>query len=188
MARREADLRELHRQSLLLHGRDAVENRLREMEAELQSMKIHEAKMIEEVALERSKPLEIVVQNAQTEFRELLEAVLAMACMMGQVEEDASCVEAAQRMVIKALLTKLQRKDPGFELNYVPKTESDKKIWYLELVESQIEGTEAAVKGLQNFVKKLTIEVQGSLQSAAQIKAAAMDLASCSNQAADEVE
>lgn len=83
---------------------------------------------------------------------------------------------------------KLQKKDPNFELDYVPKTESDRKIWYLELVESQIDGAEQVVKGLQNFVKKLTIEVQGSLQSAAQIKAAAMDLASCANKASDEVD
>ena len=64
MARREVELRELHRQSLLTHGRDQVENRLREMEMELQAMKIHEAKMIEEYAEARSKPLEITVQNA----------------------------------------------------------------------------------------------------------------------------
>ena len=77
-----------------------------------------------------------------------MEGVLALASLLAQGEQNPACVEGAQRIVIKALLMKLQKKDPSFELDYVPKTESDRKIWYLELVESQVESSEQAVKGL----------------------------------------
>ena len=81
-------------------------------------------------------------------------------------------VEAAQRIVIKSLS---QRKNES--PSYVPNSASDRKLWYLELLEQQIDSADTTIKNLKDFTKKLQIEISGNLSSAASIKAASMDMA-----------
>lgn len=69
----------------------------------------------------------------------------------------------------------------------MPAGERNQKIWYLELLESQLTSAEAVVHKLFDFVKRLQVDIQGSLTSAAQIKATSMDLATNTREASDEV-
>ena len=69
----------------------------------------------------------------------------------------------------------------------MPAGERNQKIWYLELLESQLTSAEAVVNKLFDFVKRLQVDIQGSLTSAAQVKATSMDLATNTREASDEV-
>jgi len=94
---------------------------------------------------------------------------------------SSSMIEAAQRLVIRSLSAR------GAQPTYAPSEGQDKKVWYLELLEQQTAFAEESVERLQKFIKKVSIEVQGSLSSAASIKAASMDLAQNTKQTADEI-
>jgi len=50
---------------------------------------------------------------------------------------------------------------------YAPSKDADRKVWYLELLETQVESSENIVNSLQKFIKKLQIDIQGNLNSAA---------------------
>ena len=70
---------------------------------------------------------------------------------------------------------------------YMPTEEKNQKIWYLELLDSQLMTAEGVVNKLFDFVKRLQIDIQGSLTSAAQIKATSLDLASNTRDASEEI-
>lgn len=70
---------------------------------------------------------------------------------------------------------------------FMPSNERDQKIWFLELLDSQLNAADKMVSRLFDFVKRLQVDVQGSLTSAAQIKATSLDLASNTRDAAQEV-
>ena len=70
---------------------------------------------------------------------------------------------------------------------YMLSGDRNQKIWYLELLESQLTSAESMVNKLFDFVKRLQIDIQGSLTSAAQIKATSLDLATNTRAASDEV-
>ena len=70
---------------------------------------------------------------------------------------------------------------------YVPSDPKNQKIWYLELLDSQLASAETMVNKLMDYVKRLQIEITGSLTSAAQIKATSMDLALNTSEASSEI-
>ena len=70
---------------------------------------------------------------------------------------------------------------------YIPAGAKNQKIWYLELLESQLNTAESMVNKLYDFVKRLQIDIQGCLTSAAQIKATSLDLASNTNETLQEI-
>ena len=97
-------------------------------------------------------------------------------------------VEKAQQLVIRSLAQKLRASGMQLDsLNYVPSDDKDRKIWYLELLEQQVNTSEQVIQQLQSFIKKLQIDISGNLQSAAQIKAASMDLAQNTMKTSEEV-
>ena len=52
--------------------------------------------------------------------------------------------------MIRALAPQKQDK-----IRYAPEREIDRKIWYLELLESQVSDTEKQIGNLQEFIKRL---------------------------------
>eukprot|EP01022_Parablepharisma_sp_SALTPOND_P036388 TRINITY_DN98_c0_g1_i1.p1 TRINITY_DN98_c0_g1~~TRINITY_DN98_c0_g1_i1.p1 ORF type:complete len:3109 (+),score=697.90 TRINITY_DN98_c0_g1_i1:340-9666(+) len=98
-------------------------------------------------------------------------------------------LERLQRVVIRSL-TSLIRKlqgDASWNLQCaVPSNESDKQVWYLELVELQTQHVERAITQLKEYTSRIAVEITGSLASAAQVKATAMELANQTKEVAEE--
>jgi len=126
---------------------------------------------------------------ALQDYQTLIEAVLALSTQIADTNPaEDQAVEEAQRIVLRSLAQKVGELQGSVEnLQYVPSEEKDRKLWYLELLEQQVNSAESVVGGLQTFIKKLSVEVQGSLQSAAQIKAASMDLAQNTRRTAEDI-
>ena len=99
--------------------------------------------------------------------------------------------DSVYKLIILQLTKKLQRIFSNGEPNqidqFVPLGEKNQKIWYLELLESQLVSAEQMVNRLFDFVQRLQIDIQGSLTSAAQIKATSMDLATNIKEASEEI-
>jgi DNA repair exonuclease SbcCD ATPase subunit len=70
----------------------------------------------------------------------------------------------------------------------VPANEGDRLVWYLELLETQMEVSQKMLQRLNEYTAKVSIEVSGSVAGAAQVKAASFELASRMKMTADEVE
>lgn len=60
---------------------------------------------------------------------------------------------------------------------YIPTGDKNQKIWYLELLDSQLAQADAITNKLIAFLSKLQIDIQGSLTSAAMVKATSIELA-----------
>ena len=79
--------------------------------------------------------------------------------------------DTVYKLIILQLTKKLQRLFSNGEPNqidqFVPLGEKNQKIWYLELLESQLVSAEQMVNRLFDFVQRLQIDIQGSLTSAA---------------------
>ena len=69
---------------------------------------------------------------------------------------------------------------------FVPNDDGDRAVWYLELLESQLgmqkthnllDITDRTLRALKEFTEKISIQVTGSVSSAAQVKATSIDLA-----------
>ena len=68
-----------------------------------------------------------------------------------------------------------------------PTEPGDHAVWYLELLESQLKIVDSTLSQLDSFQKSIQIQVKGSVSSAADIKAACLNLASRTKQTSDEV-
>jgi hypothetical protein len=67
-------------------------------------------------------------------------------------------------LVIKALAMKVNQSGYNSifdnQQHYQPPNEEhDRKLWYLELLESQVTASESVMNNLQSFIKKLQIDV-----------------------------
>ncbi|TNV88004.1 hypothetical protein FGO68_gene12191 [Halteria grandinella] len=103
-------------------------------------------------------------------------------------ETSQKAVEEAQRLVIRALQTKAYQGISTVDSQFNPPSDDqDRKLWYLELLEQQVLASENVTTSLQAFIKKLSIDIQGNLQSAASIKSASMDLANNLKRTSEEV-
>lgn len=66
----------------------------------------------------------------------------------------------AQRVVIKALT---EKQGCGKQIRYAPERDLDRKIWLLELLESQVNDAESQTDRLVDFIKRLQVAVSGNL-------------------------
>lgn len=110
------------------------------------------------------------------------------------VAPESMSVEMSQRMVIKYLnntLTRLLSNNESLAIGnsneYIPNEEGDRAVWYLELLESQLDITDRTLKALKDFTEKISIQISGSISSAAQVKATSLELASNTKSTAEEV-
>lgn len=103
--------------------------------------------------------------------------------------EGSISVEKVQRIIIKVLTGMLKKAmgDPNWSSQCsIPSNEADRQVWYLELVELQTNNVEKAITLLKEYTSKISVDISGSLASAAQVKAAALELANQTKQTAEE--
>ncbi|CDW71439.1 UNKNOWN [Stylonychia lemnae] len=189
---------------------DELRRRLIELEIENEDLKLNRAQdqintlqLQQQYTLSMIKPLqsqqnyEHQGQYVQQDFNTLIEAIIYLVNRISNDLKDQEnqangqqAIEEGQRLVIRSLLNKINFEQgiSGSEtIQYAPSEEKDRKLWYLELLEQQVNSSESVVNQLQSFIKKLSIDISGNLQSAAQIKAASMDLAQNTMKTSDEI-
>ena len=99
-------------------------------------------------------------------------------------------IEASQRVIIRSLtkeVQKLKQVDAQAQLQaFIPSNDQDKMLWYLELLEMQTKQVENVIAQLKDYTSKISVEISGSMLSAAQVKAAALELATQTKAVAEE--
>eukprot|EP00347_Sterkiella_histriomuscorum_P007164 403350016 len=182
---------------------DQLKRRVIELEIECEDLKITKAQdqvqylqLQQQQALSQIKPIsDSQIKYHIQDYNTLIETVIVLINQLSssndqykeQNQRDQQTIEDAQRLVIKSLAQKVLVKGDIESLSYVPSDDKDKQLWYLELLEQQVNTSEQVIQQLQSFIKKLQIDISGNLQSAAQIKAASMDLAQNTMKTSDEV-
>ena len=73
-------------------------------------------------------------------------------------------------------------------LEFQPSSKEDKQLWYVELLEGQIEKADSSIKELIDFTDKISVDISGNLMSVGQYKGAAMELAKNTKEVANEIE
>ena len=119
---------------------------------------------------------------------------IAQSCSTILTDNNSS-VEISQRLVIKYLsqtLSRLLESNESLRLSnqneFVPNDEGDRAVWYLELLESQLDITDRTLTALKNFTEKISVNITGSISSAAQVKATSIELSSNTKSTAQEVD
>lgn len=100
-------------------------------------------------------------------------------------------LEQCQRIVIRALGKTIGRlaKEPLSDLiEYRPTRAEDRQVWYLELLDTQLNEVHDTIRRLVEFTNKVTVEVTGSFTGSAQYKGASLELAKCIKETAEEIE
>lgn len=100
-------------------------------------------------------------------------------------------LEQCQRLVIRALgktIGRLAKEPLGELIEYRPTRAEDRQVWYLELLETQLNEVHDTIRRLVEFTNKVTVEVTGSFTGSAQYKGASLELAKCIKETAEEVE
>ncbi len=108
----------------------------------------------------------------------------------GAETASSASTERVQRIIIRSLTGMLRKAMGDTSWNAqctVPTSETDRQVWYLELMELQTQNVERAIAQLKEYTTKISVEITGSLASAAQVKAAAMELANQTKEAAELV-
>lgn len=104
--------------------------------------------------------------------------------------EASHLIEKSQRVIIKSLI-KSQKVFSSEEkltniLNFQPSREEDRKIWYIELLESELKQTELIVKNLLEITNK-SGELQGNTSVIGSVRGASIELAKMIKETADEM-
>ncbi|CAG9335352.1 unnamed protein product [Blepharisma stoltei] len=102
-------------------------------------------------------------------------------------------IEQCQRIVIKALtkgMNKLMRGDESLKslVEFQPSKEEDRQLWYVELLETQLNIAHNTIRNLVEFTNRISVEITGNMTSSAQYKGAAMDLAKSTKETAQELD
>jgi len=100
-------------------------------------------------------------------------------------------LEQCQRLVIRALgktIGRLAKEPLGELIEYRPTRAEDRQVWYLELVDTQLNEVHDTIRRLVEFTNKVTVEVTGSFTGSAQYKGASLELAKCIKETAEEIE
>ena len=132
--------------------------------------------------------------NIDTELDEnttnlLLNGIVSLCNRLAIQEAHNVSVERVQRLIIKTLTSFIRKLQGDITWNLqcaVPSNKKDRKVWYLELAEMQSQRVEEAVHKLKEYTSRIAIEVTGSFSSAAQVKAASMELANQTKEVAEE--
>lgn len=108
------------------------------------------------------------------------------------IETKTESIEKAQRVLIRSLSNTLKSSGDGEvqhkTISYKPSREEDRKIWYVELLESQIDITVGIIDNLIEKNKKPIQDIAATVSSAASYKAASLELAKATKQAAEEID
>ena len=107
--------------------------------------------------------------------------------------EIQACQELDQvyRLVILQLIKKIGQLQGDSQESpidqFVPTGEKNQRLWYLQLLESQVKSADQTASRLYEFVSRLQVEIQGCLTSEAQIKAINMNLAQSASETLQEI-
>ena len=135
---------------------------------------------------------EIRTEATQSECIHYVNTILALINQLCKTKDNVS--DLGQDSVFRQIIVQLSRKikvmqesDAPMIDAYMPTHEKDQKLWFLELLDSQLKVADKMTQRLFDFVKRLQVDIQGSMTSAAQIKATCLDLAANTRSASDEV-
>lgn len=100
-------------------------------------------------------------------------------------------LDQVYRLVILQLIKKIGQLQGDSQASpidqFVPTGEKNQRLWFLQLLESQVRSADQTASRLYEFVSRLQVEIQGCLTSEAQIKAINMNLAQSASETLQEV-
>jgi len=180
-----------------------MKKRILELEAACEDLRIKELSQLANYATfsnEESKNQLETIDNDPTIMNLLINGIIVLCNKLANLEisikergipseDNSNSVERLQRIIIKALSSLLKKfqGDPAWNVQCaVPSNENDKLVWYLELVEMQAQHVEKSIQQLKEYTSRISVEITGSLASAAQVKAAALELANQTKEVAEE--
>lgn len=143
------------------------------------------------------KPLSRVlspVQFPEEDIGSLIEGIVYLAdLLVGEEQKSNQNIEIVQRTVIRSLNKSFQaiiKPTDGLAslLEYKPSDKEDRQLWYVELLEGQVQNLHECLERLIDFTQKITIEVTGNTLTAGQYRGAALDLAKSTKDTSSELD
>lgn len=138
------------------------------------------------------------------DFGTLIEGIVYLTEQLSEIDRDSFTsissdvkkpvdIEQCQRIVIRALsraISKYFKGDEGLSniVTYKPSKEEDRQLWYVELLETQLEVLHNTIRDLVEFTQQLSVEISGSLTANASYKGASIELAKNTKETADELD
>jgi chromosome segregation ATPase len=138
------------------------------------------------------------------DFGTLIEGIVYLTEQLSEIDRDSFTsissdlkrpvdIEQCQRLVIRALsraISKYFKGDEGLSsiVTYKPSREEDRQLWYVELLETQLEVLHNTIRDLVEFTQQLSVEISGSLTANASYKGASIELAKNTKETADELD
>ena len=178
----------------------SLEQRITELELEIQELRENDLKSWAEyspLSLMWKNELKKTTEDSEIVIEGLLHLIDQFAygeSINSEKSEIASLlIEKSQRILIKALLksqkilTSSEEKQEKV-FSFQPSREEDRKIWYVELLESQLEHAQMSITTLSEFSNKLNIDFAGNLNSIASLRGASIELAKFIKETSEEIE
>ncbi|OMJ74383.1 hypothetical protein SteCoe_26710 [Stentor coeruleus] len=143
------------------------------------------------------KPLSRVlspVQFPEEDIGSLIEGIVYLTDLLaGEEQKSNQSIEIVQRTVIRSLNKSLQaliKPTDGLAslLEYKPSDKEDRQLWYVELLEGQVQNLHECLERLIDFTQKISIEVTGNTLTAGQYRGAALDLAKSTKETSSELD
>ena len=171
---------------------EVANRKIFDLELELQELKENEMH-----SWAQYRPLSLLFKpepsSATEDYEILIEGFLYLIDQYSYRDSEIKSenIEKAQRIIIKTLFSrqKLLESDEKVEkITFFPSREEDRKIWYVEVLESQLENVKNTIKSFTELMHKQSPEVPNNVNSAASFKAASLDLAKSIKEISEKIE